>query len=254
MRYIIVWFVTICSFLFLATHSHGQFNIAHYVTIVAPLVREGYLVSFTDGKYDLSKQSYDSNFSGVVTTKPSVVFEADDRTENSFPITSEGSVLVYILNINGTIKKGDLITTSEVPGIGMKADRSGFVIGIAEEDAPTSNNPNEAFPIRASLSVRYVSDPTSARTSVFDIYSLTAVATYQDPILVVKYLVASFTMILTLIAAFWYFGRVAQKGIEALGRNPLAAGSIRFNIALNLLVTIIIVGAGIGAVFLILRI
>lgn len=254
MRYILIWFVTICAFLSLASASHGQLNMAHYVTIEAPLVREGYLVSFKDGKYDLSAVSYDSDFSGVVTTSPSVVFEAENRAENSYPITTEGTVLVYVLNINGEIKAGDLITTSEVPGIGMKSDRSGFVIGIAQEDAPTSNNPNEAFPIKASLNVRYVSETKNTQTSFLDIYNLSAIATYQDPILVVKYLVASFTMILTLIAAFWYFSRVSQKGIEALGRNPLAASSIRFNVAVNLLVTIIIIGAGVGAVFLILRI
>ncbi len=254
MRHIFIWFVTICSFFSLSRYVYGQLNVAHYATIDASNVREGYLVSQIDGQFSLSEVSYDSNFAGVVTSNPSVVFQTEDRPENSYPITSEGTVIVYVLNINGDIKKGDLITTSEVPGIGMKSTQSGFVIGVAQEDAPTSNNPNEAFPIEASLKVRYATDTKNVRTSVYDIYNLSAIATYQDPILVVKYLVASVTMILTLVAAFWYFGKVAQKGIEALGRNPLAAKSIRFNIVLNLLVIVVIVGAGIGAVVLILRI
>jgi hypothetical protein len=256
MRAFFLWVLVFAYFIIVSVASvQAQLSIAHFVPIADARVKEGYLVSFADGKYTLSREAYDSRFSGVVINNPAVLYQAQEQPANSYAIESEGSVYMYVSNQNGVVKKNDLITTSSIPGIGMKASKSGYVVGIALEDAPAdATAENVVYKIRSSMNVRYYSYGQNLQSNVFDIYNLSQIATQENPITVLKYLVASATMIFSLVAAFYYFGRVAQKGIEALGRNPLAGNTIRFGIALNLFVTLIIIGAGVGAVYLILRI
>jgi len=47
----------------------------------------------------------------------------------------EGITMVKVCMENGTIKKGDLITTSSTKGTGMKATGSGMMLGVAMQDA-----------------------------------------------------------------------------------------------------------------------
>ena len=51
---------------------------------------------------------------------------------------------------------------------------------------------------------------------------------------------------------FIYFGRIAKAGVEAIGRNPLASRTITSGLVLHILLTIVIVGAGLGIGYLIL--
>jgi F0F1-type ATP synthase membrane subunit c/vacuolar-type H+-ATPase subunit K len=58
----------------------------------------------------------------------------------------------------------------------------------------------------------------------------------------------------SVVTGFIYFGKVARSGVEALGRNPLAARLIQFGIFINLLLTfgIMLLGGVIAYVIIIL--
>jgi F0F1-type ATP synthase membrane subunit c/vacuolar-type H+-ATPase subunit K len=60
-------------------------------------------------------------------------------------------------------------------------------------------------------------------------------------------------VILSFILGFISFGRIANTGVEALGRNPLAGKMIQFGIFLNVLITISIVIAGFALAYFVLR-
>ena len=49
----------------------------------------------------------------------------------SVPIVSSGIVDVEVSNINGTVKSGDLITSSSIPGIGELNTNNGEILGKA---------------------------------------------------------------------------------------------------------------------------
>jgi|GEM_PF-2201821 len=107
------------------------------------------------GNYSTSKQSYDATVIGVyvketikidTTSGPQII-----STKNN-SIASTGIVSVQYNTENGTIKKGDLITTSATAGVGMKATKSGVIIGVALEDAVT-----ERGLIKIRLMIQYVS-------------------------------------------------------------------------------------------------
>ncbi len=80
---------------------------------------------------------------GVVSSAPAVLFEGSelklapdpDRFIKGTkpPVTLAGRVLVKVNNENGSIRPGDYLTSSSVPGIAMKATETGPTIGIAME-------------------------------------------------------------------------------------------------------------------------
>jgi len=85
-----------------------------------------------------SSTSYDQNIIGIV----SVASHAGDfnsigynikKQDNPQPIALSGRVKVKVNLNNGPIAVGDRITTSTVPGVGMKATEAGMVVGIALE-------------------------------------------------------------------------------------------------------------------------
>ncbi len=97
-------------------------------------IREGEIVSLTgDGVSQVTKSSipYDSHAIGVISTKPGVVMGEADGAGKPVIVGLAGRVPVKVSTKNGDIKPGDYITTSDIPGIGMKATDAGRVIGKA---------------------------------------------------------------------------------------------------------------------------
>ncbi len=91
----------------------------------------------TNRLLDKSTSPYDNKLVGVVSTSP---FQVMGGTENSNTrVALVGRVPVKVTTKNGPIKPGDPITSSDIPGVGMKATRAGQIIGKALE---TYNNPD----------------------------------------------------------------------------------------------------------------
>jgi len=80
----------------------------------------------------MTNKSYDEYMVGVYNESKTAV---NNAMYISNPVSSEGISYVKYNSENGTIKKGDLITSSSEAGVGMKATKSGMVLGLALEDA-----------------------------------------------------------------------------------------------------------------------
>ncbi len=80
-----------------------------------------------------STGSYQDTLMGVISTAPAAVYgdEIFSASENPRPVALVGRVPVKVNLENGPIKAGDFITSSSTPGVGMKATKSGPVIGQA---------------------------------------------------------------------------------------------------------------------------
>jgi hypothetical protein len=81
--------------------------------------------------YQLSQKEYDPLIIGIVQNN------YNNKDINS-PIT-EGIGFVKYNNENGIIRKGDLVTSSNIRGEAMKATKSGIILGIALEDSKGSS-------------------------------------------------------------------------------------------------------------------
>jgi len=79
-----------------------------------------------------AEKPYDPGILGVVSTKPGVLLSG--YLENSRPVALVGRVPVKVGDKNGPITIGDPITSSDIPGVGMKADSQGKIIGLALEN------------------------------------------------------------------------------------------------------------------------
>ena len=78
-----------------------------------------------------SVKGYDSKALGIISTKPGLVMGAADGTGKPVIVGLSGRVPVKVSTKNGDIQPGDYITTSDIPGVGMRATRAGHVIGKA---------------------------------------------------------------------------------------------------------------------------
>jgi len=75
---------------------------------------------------------YDKTAVGVITTTPGLVIgDIEDRDVKAAPVVLAGRTPVKVSTENGPIKAGDLLTASSIPGVAMKADKAGQIIGQA---------------------------------------------------------------------------------------------------------------------------
>lgn len=251
MKYILSLFIILL--LYFST-SHGALaqvseGIARAI-VVDEDVEDGDIVSFIDGKYLRSKTPYDSTIFGVITDQPSLALE-DETLPNTRFIIRTGRAFVRVSTKSGPIKVGDLITSSETPGVGQLATQQGYILGKAmgsyEEGDPTT-----VGKVLVSLDIGFSSPVKTLRTNLLELLRTGADAPFLTPLTSLRYVLAALSAVAAFIFAFIFFGRVAKSSIEAMGRNPLARRSIQVGVIFNFVLTLGIMLVGLGLAYLIL--
>ena len=98
--------------------------------------------------------AYDKNAIGVVSTRPFQVIGAidDPDAKSGVPVALSGRVPVKVTNQNGPVNPGDLLTSSDIPGFAMKANRAGPVIGLSmAQFDPVNGLQGEKIPCPAEM-------------------------------------------------------------------------------------------------------
>ncbi|MBN2101123.1 hypothetical protein JW710_04525 [Candidatus Dojkabacteria bacterium] len=85
----------------------------------------------------VTTKEYDNSVIGVVASSPGWLIGVEE--EGAIQLALAGRVPVRVSLKNGDIENGDPITTSTIPGVGMKASRPGTVIGKAMESLDSTN-------------------------------------------------------------------------------------------------------------------
>ncbi|RMG76008.1 MAG: hypothetical protein D6707_12770 [Bacteroidetes bacterium] len=104
-------------------------DIAEYFPLEGS-AEEGDLIELIPGKKDIYRKSakaYSPYLVGVYSTAPTVTL---NNPNSGVPVGLQGRVPV---KVTGKIEAGDYLTSSDIPGVAMKADKPGFVIGKALE-------------------------------------------------------------------------------------------------------------------------
>lgn len=250
--FVFVLFLTIPSVAHGAINSFDtSFGVAVNLPISGRAATDGAIISFTKEGYKVANQAYDPGAVGVISSNPAVEFNIEGFGD--IPVLSTGNVIVNVSTSNGPIVKGDAITTSDVQGVGMKASRSGFVIGSAL-DSYSEEDPKKVGKISVALNFHYLALQAQPGNSLFNFLNLSALSVYEQPTVVFRYFLSGIIVLIAIAFGFVSFGRTAGLGIEALGRNPLAARMIQFGILLNVLVTIAIIVAGLVIAYFVLQI
>lgn len=188
-------------------------------------------------------KSYDPSVMGVYTESPAILLENTTLIDGK-PVISSGKVYV---RFEGDIKKGDYVTTSDKPGVAIKATKNGYVLGTSLEDFDGPSGK-----ILVALGMRPAVLANGTTDNLWEALRQGLSSLYLTPIAALRYIAAMIIVIAAFVLGFAYFGRVARSGVEAVGRNPLAGRAIELTVILNIILTIIIMGSGLLLAYIIL--
>jgi hypothetical protein len=213
--------------------------------------KDGYIIcSSIEGNSPCIK-AYDPGMFGVVTQEPAVSFKQDIPQEGTQPLISAGKTYVLVSTEKGVIKKGDFVTSSVIPGVGMKAVKSGYVLGSALEDY-NETDPKKIGKILVSVSIRPAVLSSGAGANLIEMIREGIDAAFLTPLAALRYVIASIIIAASVILGFVYFGKIAKSGVEAVGRNPLAGARIQSSVLINVVLTILIMAGGLLVAYIVL--
>ena len=248
----IIFLIVFCSFFLSSQSVSAQGTVISGVALTVPIedqnVKSGDIICALKNGYIPCNNSYDSGLYGVVNDNPigSVEFVGGGRLVNT-----TGTVKVNVTTVNGTINKGDFVTTSATPGIGQLAIHNGYVLGLAQEEYNEADK-TKVGQILVSISIHPTIGISDSHNDLYQTIREALLSGQISPLATLRYLTSALMVILGFVLGFVYFGRIAKAGVEAIGRNPLSSRTIEFGLILHILLTIAIVGVGLGIGYLIL--
>lgn len=222
-----------------ALAAEVDLGFATYVPIKDENVEDGSVViTSQDGLY-LGRYPYDSTITGVVSLKPAIVLGLQQQGE--YPLNVKGNSIVRVSTINGPIAAGDLLTSSTIPGVAMRATKSGMVLGTAL--APyTEENTDTIGKIPVLIDIRFNENGITNKDYLT-----------QTNVISLRFILGAIIALVTTVLCFVFFGRYTSKGIEALGRNPLASGTIKRNMLIQGALFLILVISGYTIAYILIR-
>lgn len=236
---------------FTKTEGDATLGVARMMETKDKDPKDGSILSSSSQGAILSAVPYDSQVLGVVARDAAIIMTQTGSTQG-VPVISNGAVYILVSSKEGAIKKGDFLTSSDIPGVAVKAVKSGYVVGSALEDY-SSTDTKQVGQIAAMLNLHYFNSKPTFPGSLSDIFKIAILGAGESPSPIFKYIVAAIVVLGSFSLGFLSFGRTAAKGVEALGRNPAAKNIINLGIIFNVVIVVAIVGAGLAVAFLILR-
>ena len=225
-------------------------GIAVSTPVTDPDAQDGDIIcTYQSGNARCNKE-YDTAIYGVISDSPAAAIE-DEDLQNSRLVISSGVSTVRVSSANGDISEGDFITTSQRSGIGVKADRNGYVLGMALENYE-SGDTNAIGRIQVMVNIHPTGSLTGSRGNLLQFIREGLAVPVFDPVESLRYILAVAIVLISFTLGMIYFGRASRAGIEAIGRNPLAKKVIQLTVFLNITLTIVIVMVGLGLACLIL--
>lgn len=210
-------------------------------------VSTGMIICASNGTYIPCANQYDSTMVGIVVADPAVSFQSSTTQEGYAAILRDGKAKVKVTGINGTISIGDKLTSND-NGLLMKATKSGYIVGTALSAYDGSGEGE----VLVALDIKPITLTEGAKNNLVDIIKSGLDGVFLSPLSALRYIAASIIVVAAAIAAFVYFGKVARSGVDAIGRNPLASKAIQMSVILNVILTMSIIGLGVGVAYLIL--
>jgi hypothetical protein len=224
--------------------------IAISVQISEGELEDGSIICAENDGLKQCNSEYNVAISGVYVKNPSLILD-DLNLDNRRPLITSGKAYVRVSSGNGDIKDGNFITSSNKPGVGQLADKSGNVLGVALGSYANSDK-QAVGKIMVAIDIRPAIVATSVRSNLLETLKQGLLAPTLTPLASMRYGLAILIALAAFILGFMHFGRVARQGVESLGRNPLASKTIQFNVIMNLIMTLAIMAGGLILSYVIL--
>ncbi|OGG31091.1 hypothetical protein A3I51_02830 [Candidatus Gottesmanbacteria bacterium RIFCSPLOWO2_02_FULL_38_8] len=237
-----------------------NFSIATTFQIPDKDLEDGDIISLDREKNQMvrSRIPYDEQTYGVYVKYPKIVYH---NSNSVFPIAKTGEISVNVTTINGPIKVGDYVSSSEIPGKGQKASEfTGYMLGVALASFGEKDGIELVYKDKKLRSGQVIVavgiGPASpalikAAGGFFGTFRsisssfLSNIATSRQAEKIFRYFLAASVAIISILVSLFFFGKNVTKGIEMIGRNPLAKVPIQSMILVNVLIIAVIALGGI---------
>lgn len=251
-------FLALTRGVFVAPVQAQSLGFAEYINSVEQEnLQTGSIVAHQEGVFVLTNEPYDKDIFGVVALDPAIELRPLEELEEieETPVVRNGMVNVRVNGENGPITAGQLVTSSSTPGVGMRSTKSGFILGVAQAEFNPSSPEQEAI-IPILLDIRFAFSDDSPQSSqvisrLMSVVGLNTLSFIEEPVKTLRYTTAAIAILLSLALSFLSFGRVAFKGVEAIGRNPLAKNSILTGVIINTILAVALAAAGVAVAYII---
>lgn len=207
----------------------------------------------------------------VAANDAPVTISNEDQTSQQVFVATNGRYNVLVSNQNGAIKKDDYVTISALAGVGMKADgKQPRVVGRALSgfDGKTNvsgsttvkNSAKKDVPIALgliALEINIGHNPIEEKSESIvpglEFLQRAAGVVTDKPVAPAQL----YLSVAILLLASGISGSILYAGVRtsmvAIGRNPLAKGSVMRNLLQVVITSVIILIIGVTAVYLLLK-
>lgn len=221
----------------------GISGVANNLPVADGEAKPGDIMVQTDQGIVRSTKPFDSQMIGVIVEFP--VISSGAKDDNTRAIISSGRATVNVTATHGAIKPGDQITSSDIAGVGQRADVAGYVLGKALAEYSDTSQDGQ-IPVLVNISnYSYSPNVTGALGALMGSLTVGLQNTQNFP-LILRYLLAALISLVTFLISAFSFVRFMRNGLEAIGRNPLAKKTIISGMILNAVIVGVLTLAGFG--------
>lgn len=243
-------------------------------TVTVYAVARGYKTDDSDLKVGMVVSLLTEDTTKVERTTPAnqslmvgVVVNADGSSltvaqpDADVLVESEGEVQVYVSDLNGPVKKGDVLAVSPIKGVLVRANPDySFLAGIATSDASADASSytlddngktiqTKVSLVSANLNRKGSQGNTTEKPSTLSSLGEALTGKYVSPVRVIVGLIL-FAIVIIIEGAIIY-GAVSSS-ITAFGRNPLARALIQNELKFVAGLAVTVLTIGLAAVYVIL--
>lgn len=203
---------------------------------------------------------------GVAVSPSSADISLGSGSAGQVQVATTGSATVFVSTTSGAIHVGDYIAVSPIAGVGQKAVGKSRVIGTAQVDfdgtaanvtrrtIDTGSGKKEVaigqIPVVISVTNYTTSDGQNYSVPVWLQNFSNIVA--GKPVTPVRIIIAGIILIVSMISVTVLLYAAVRNSIISIGRNPLSRGSVYKGMLQVLLIALVVLGVGIGAMYLVI--
>lgn len=218
-------------------------------------------------KVEALMQENELDMFGVVVSSTESPVSISDPTKTQVFVASFGQYEVLVSTQNGPIQPGDGVVISSIKGVGMKADDlhrvlvgkalEGFADNADGESRTTLADGRDVAVGRIKVDLSVSRNPAYSGDTIAGVphfLSRVAYAVTDKPITALRiYACLAILFVCVAVAGGVLYSGI-RTGMTSVGRNPLAKKSILRNLISVTLMSLIVVGIGLIAAYLLLRV
>ena len=220
----IISFFIISTFGVFAQQLPDLGGVAVNVEVADGEATTGNILSITKEGLKRSQSEFDIQMYGIIVEAP--VLSVAPRTDSTKAVLSSGIGDVKVSAEAGVIEVGDYITSSAKSGVGKKANSSGYVLGKALGNYDDTSKDGA---VSVDINIGFVDISGGKAGGATERLANTLIELLQNPQQLpnlLRYIVAFLIALFTFIGSTFSFIKFMSAGITAIGRNPLAKGTI----------------------------